>query len=184
MTIGNQHGQAERVIAQAVRQRENKSTGKARRSGLALLMVMVAVGLLLALVLGAGHPNDSSSPTCAGQVMQPGDECEHYADGVHTSTTSYQDGVDAKHEGNTAIRIVGWVLVGLGLLLVVPTYRTNDPRVAWGNAVTGPCPRCGQRSLREKATSVSDKHGRKTVTTTGIVTLCAPECNFAQVRRP
>ena len=183
MTTDNQQAPAQRVIAAAVKQRESKHSGKSRRRSLLFLLGMIGAGLLLALVIGAGNPNDNSTPTCGGKVMQPGDACGRYKNGVQVGTSTYQEALDEQHNGSPTVRIIGWGLVGLGVLLVVPMYLRTNPRKPWGKAAAGSCPICGRNSLREGTASVSDSRSRKTVTLSGIVTLCTPECGFAHIRQ-
>ena len=174
---------AQRVIAAAVKDRKSKHSGKSLVYGLLFLLVMIGFGLLLALAVGAGNPNDNSPPTCGGEVMQPGDLCGRYKNGVQVGTSTYQEELDQQHNGSPTARIIGWGLVGLGVLLIVPVCLGTNPRKPWGKAVAGSCPNCGRNSLREGTAAVSDSRGRKTVTPSGIVTLCTPECGFAHIRQ-
>lgn len=184
MARSDQYPSAERVINSAVRQRERKETGAALLAGMISLLVLGAAGILFVFVFGAGAPNDNSAPTCSSSTMSPGDECNEYTNGSLTGTYSYQDMLDRQQNGNPGMRIFGWILVGLAAVLIIPVYRANDPAAPWGTAVTTPCPRCGQTDLREERTSVSSQRGRTQRTTTGVVTLCTPECGYSAIRRP
>jgi hypothetical protein len=71
--------------------------------------------------------------------------------------------------------IVAFVIGGFFLLAAF----ASSPLASWGNAVSGDCPRCGQRKLRSdmvpSATSEAPKSGPR-----GIVTLCEnADCDYA-----
>lgn len=184
MTRPSPYPSSEQVISSAVRQRERKHTGRSLRAGVISLLVLIAAGLLFVFVFGAGNPNDNSAPTCNGESMRPGDVCDKYTNGNLTGTDSYQTRLDQQHNGDSGTRTVGWVLVGLAVVLAVPVYRANNPAVPWGTAVTTPCPRCRRTNLQEKRTSVTNQHGRTRRTSSGIVTLCTPDCGYTAIRRP
>jgi hypothetical protein len=81
-------------------------------------------------------------------------------------------------------QMVGWVLVGLCVLLIIPMAVKLDPAKPWGRPLDAVCPRCRQRNLRERRTKYSVTRGRITRTYTGIVTLCTADCGYRAVRQP
>jgi hypothetical protein len=67
-----------------------------------------------------------------------------------------------------------------GLFLIVAL--ASSPLTAWGNAMPGKCPRCGESRLRSdivpSAASESPSTGPR-----GLVTLCeSPDCDYATAR--
>jgi hypothetical protein len=185
MTRPSQYPSAEQVINSAVQQRERKRSGTSLRVGVISLLVLIVAGFLLMFVFGAGNPNNNSAPTCNGETMNPGDVCDKYTNGTLTGTDSYQDLLNQQHNGSPGTQAFGWILVGLAIVLAIPVYLANNPAEPWGAVVTTrTCPRCGQTTLREKRTSATNQRGRTRLTTSGIVTLCTPQCGYTAIRRP
>jgi hypothetical protein len=71
------------------------------------------------------------------------------------------------------VLVVGVLIVALAGLLLLRALDLS-PATQWGEPVGEPCPSCGQGSLRENRAAVPEAYG--------IVTLCAPECGYAEVR--
>jgi hypothetical protein len=85
---------------------------------------------------------------------------------------------------------VGYIGIGLGALAVAMTVplvsRRLDlgPLVAWGAAVRGRCPQCGQRTLREGRVIHGDVPDPGARTVDAIVALCMAEgCAYAAARK-
>lgn len=170
------------VIQKAIRQRRRLESGQSRILALLTLALAGGFGLLLALVLTAGNPN--AAPTCDGQTMSPGDTCVVISTNGGGGDYTYQQMIDQRDSSNHAWRVVGFCLAGLAVLLVIPVARALDPSKPWGTPVSYACPRCRQQNLREKRVTYSRHRGRTTHHYTGIVTLCAPGCDFTSSRRP
>jgi hypothetical protein len=80
-------------------------------------------------------------------------------------------------------QMIGWGLVGLCVLLILPTAVKLSPSRPWGRPLDTVCPRCHQSNLQERRTKYSVTRGRITRTYTGMVTLCTADCGHSSVRR-
>jgi hypothetical protein len=72
-----------------------------------------------------------------------------------------------------AAYVVGVLVMGVTGLLLLRALDVS-PATQWGEPVGSPCPACGEHGLREDRVVVPGANG--------IVTLCAPECGYADVR--
>src|SRR6266404_3276386 len=84
----------------------------------------------------------------------------------------------------------GYAGIGLGVtgcviaLLVVVGRAGLSPKLAWGNPVRGPCPRCGQRAMREDRAIHWEAPRAGSRAVGGLVTFCmADGCQYTAVRK-
>ncbi|MFI5952284.1 hypothetical protein [Cryptosporangium sp. NPDC051539] len=88
---------------------------------MALGTVLVAGGVLL-VHAGAGYTWDGSAPTCAGEVMSPGDQCLSWG---RRGSYDFQEGILNAVASGRFLRGVGGVLaggLGAGLLYAAGTF--------------------------------------------------------------
>ncbi len=176
-------GATEKLIRRAVRERESRRSGRSRTTAVLLLLGLAVLGLVLVFAVYPGHPGDTSAPQCNGATMSPGDTCEQYVNGALTNTYSYQDMLQQQQASHPAALVAGIIAIVIAVLAFAPALRSLDPAKPWGTDRSELCPRCRQPNLREKSMSHSETRGRVRTTWRGIVTLCAPGCDFATVRR-
>lgn len=88
----------------------------------------------------------------------------------------------------TSLLVIGLIAFAVAGLLVAGAYFFANPWARWGDAVSGTCPVCGKRSLRqEKVEHTAWQEGRPEAGIKkgprGIVTLCeAPGCRYAAAK--
>jgi hypothetical protein len=88
----------------------------------------------------------------------------------------------------TGLLIVGLVAFGIAALLVAGSFFVANPWSRWGDSVSGTCPLCGKRSLRQEKVEHSGwEDGRPEAGVKkgprGIVTLCETKgCNYAAAK--
>jgi hypothetical protein len=69
-------GASDKLIRQAVKERESRRSGRSRTIAVLLLLGLAVLGLVLVFAAYPGHPGDISAPQCNGATMSPGDTCE------------------------------------------------------------------------------------------------------------
>ncbi|HEX4830058.1 MAG TPA: hypothetical protein VH478_03080 [Trebonia sp.] len=81
----------------------------------------------------------------------------------------------------TIVGVVAVALAGFFLLAAL----ASSPAAAWGSAVAGACPRCGERKLRSDTVPGPASGGTIASGARGVVTLC-DNCDYAiaRVTRP
>ena len=174
----------EKLIRQAVKERESRRSGRSRTIAVLVLLALAALGLLLVFGVYPGHPGDTSAPQCNGATMSPGDTCDEYVNGGLTNSYSYQDMLHQQQASHPIALVAGIIAIAIAVLVVAPVLRALDPAKPWGTGRPEPCPRCHQPNLREKQMAHVETHGRVRTTWRGIVTLCTPGCDFAAIRQP
>ncbi|WP_149038303.1 hypothetical protein [Kitasatospora sp. MBT63] len=175
-------GITDKLIQRAVKEREARRSGRSRAVAVMVLSALFALGLVLALAVYPGHPDDTSAPRCDGTTMSPSDICDAYVNGALTHSYSYQEMLHRQQAAHPGALVAGIIAMAIAVLLLVPLLRALDPAKPWGTARPGHCPRCRQPNLREKPMTHSETRGRVQRNWSGIVTLCTPGCDFATVR--
>ena len=85
----------------------------------------------------------------------------------------------------TTLFIVGVIAFAIAVLLMVGALSFANPLARWGDAVSGPCPVCGKRALRQEKveyTGWEEGHPEAGIKKgpRGIVTLCETRgCTYA-----
>jgi len=86
------------------------------------------------------------------------------------------------------VPFVGYIGIGLGVIVfaIAGLFLLGaidlSSVLPWGSAVRGPCPQCGERTLREDRALHWEVPGSGKSSVHGIVTLCRPECGYATAR--
>jgi len=175
---------ADKLINKAVKERESRRSGRSRTVAVLVLLALFVFGLVLAFAVYPGHPGDTSAPQCNGATMAPGDICNEYVNGGLTNAYSYQDMLHQQQASHRIALVAGIIAIAIAVLAFAPVLRAFDPAKPWGTLRPENCPRCHQPNLREKPMTHIETRGRVQTTWRGIVTLCAPGCDFATIRQP
>jgi ABC-type Fe3+ transport system permease subunit len=177
-------GTANKLIQQAVKERESRRSGRSRTVAVLVLLALFVLGLVLILAVYPGHPDNTSAPQCNGATMSPSDICDEYVNGGLTNSYSYQDMLHQQQASHPLALVAGIIAIAIAVLVLAPVLRAFDPAKPWGTVRPENCPQCHQPNLREKPMTHTETRGRVQTTWRGIVTLCTPGCDFATVRQP
>lgn len=176
------HDISQAVINTAIAERQRLSSGRSQLSAVLGLLVLAGIGLVIALTAGAAHSH--GVPTCNGRPMGQTDVCMVIDSQGGGGTFDYDQMLQRDKSKGTGLKIVGWSLVGVGVVLIVPVAASLDPSKRWGRTVEAKCPRCGEQTLQERLTTHSVTRGRTTRSYRGVVMLCVPSCGYTAIRQP
>jgi hypothetical protein len=170
------------LVNKAIKQRKSRKTGRSLTVALIIGFLFVIVGII---PIATFNPTPNPGPpTCNGETMNQGDQCQEFTNGVLTGTYDY-DQMLAMQQPNKAVNY-GWGfgLIAVGALTVgLGAYNLN-PRRPWGKGRVEPCPKCGQLHLRDKLMSYQTRKGRTRTTWRSNVVLCEETCGFATLYKP
>ena len=174
------------LVNKAIKQRKSRRTGRSLTIALIIGFLFVIVGII---PIATFNPTPfAGPPTCNGQIMNPGDQCQETTttNGIPTSTSTYDyDQMLAQEQPNRAVNY-GWgfSLIAIGALTIGLGAYTLNPKRPWGKVRAEPCPKCGQLHLRDKLMRYQTRRGRTRTTWRSNVVLCDEACGFATLYKP
>ena len=171
------------LIRAAISERQARRSGKSRARAIISAVILTGLSAIAVIFLYPGD-HSGSAPLCDGAAMSPGDICNQFVNGSLAHSYTYQQMLARQQASDPLALVLGIIAILAGVIVIVLAFTRFSPGRPWGKPGAGNCSRCGQPSLREKLTVLTESRGRTRTTWRGIVTLCAPECGFATVRQP